>query len=234
MISPKTALVFDPRFDPRADAGGKDPDATSATLREYHRRLWSKPLPDGRPFTLHATDDAYLRYEEGGLALSSDSAMPTWTTWKRMKHITEQLPAQQREDFVRVSYQMGGMMLWPSHQVDGEFTINQERGCNPLIVDRFDVTVECVRRYYAGEVSPLAATFQRYDDFFALFGDFTGFVDFWLLQDLVPDDGGVSLFLPWGDGVNPLPQTVAEYEQYREAAEAFIEQRNLRMEGASQ
>ena len=43
-------------------------------------------------------------------------------------------------------------------------------------------------------------------------------MDFWLLQDLVFADGSVSLFLPWGDGVNPLPQTVADHEAHREAA----------------
>lgn len=41
----------------------------------------------------------------------------------------------------------------------------------------FDLTVEC-RRHYAGEVSPLSDTLGRYSDFFALFGDFKGFVKF--------------------------------------------------------
>ena len=28
--------------------GGSDPDASSPTLRNYHRQLWSKPLPNGQ------------------------------------------------------------------------------------------------------------------------------------------------------------------------------------------
>ena len=43
---------IDVTFDLRSDAGGKDPDSHSATLRLYHRVLWSKPLPDGTQFAL--------------------------------------------------------------------------------------------------------------------------------------------------------------------------------------
>jgi hypothetical protein len=31
---------------------GRDPDSHSPTLRQYHRLLWTKPLPDVRPFEL--------------------------------------------------------------------------------------------------------------------------------------------------------------------------------------
>ena len=32
--------------------GGSDPDKSSSTLREYHRILWSKNLPNGEEMTL--------------------------------------------------------------------------------------------------------------------------------------------------------------------------------------
>ncbi|WP_113903400.1 DUF6994 family protein [Brevibacterium celere] len=35
-------------------------------------------------------------------------------------------------------------------------TINGARGLHPRIVDRFDLTLECIRRHYRGEPSPLA------------------------------------------------------------------------------
>ena len=40
-------MLIDTTFDVRTDAGGRDPDRYSATLRRYHRLLWSKPLPGG-------------------------------------------------------------------------------------------------------------------------------------------------------------------------------------------
>src|SRR5919106_292969 len=45
-------LLIDTSFDFRTDASGKDPDACSPTLRQCHKLLWSKALPDGRLFDL--------------------------------------------------------------------------------------------------------------------------------------------------------------------------------------
>ena len=230
----QSVRVFDPEFDPRDDAGGGDPDATSPTLRAFHKLLWSKPLPGGTHFTLDDTiDGVYLRHSSqlGDFDLTSDSALPTWTSWKRLKHITSQLPSQERADFVRVSYQMGGMLLFPGTQVDGQRSINQEKGFNPRIVDRLDLTVECIRRFYADETSPLTETLQRYAGFFRLFDNFPGYIRFFLLDDLISDeDGAVKLFLPttdpWGQ---PLPEDLAMYLVYRDAAESFVRKRNERM-----
>ena len=86
----QSVRVFDPEFDPRDDAGGGDPDATSPTLRAFHKLLWSKPLPGGTHFTLDDTiDGVYLRHSSdlGDFDFTSDSALPTWTSWKRLKHI---------------------------------------------------------------------------------------------------------------------------------------------------
>jgi hypothetical protein len=48
-------VSVDIAFDIRSDAGGRDPDRHSPTLRRYHRLLWDKPLPDGAQFTLEDT-----------------------------------------------------------------------------------------------------------------------------------------------------------------------------------
>lgn len=54
---------------------GKDPDSRSPTLRRYHRLLWSKPLPDGRPFELHAGRalSPYLVYQRTARELFSEA-----------------------------------------------------------------------------------------------------------------------------------------------------------------
>ncbi len=111
-------------------------------------------------------------------------------------------------------------------------TINGARGFHPLIKDRFDLTVECIRRHYLNEDSPLSATLARYADYFRLFGDFRGYVEFFLLQDLVTDDcSAVKFFSPFDDfNSSPVPGNMAAYLDYRELAVSFIEARNQRIQ----
>jgi hypothetical protein len=121
--------------------------------------------------------------------------------------------------------------LFPGRQIDGKQTVNQERGRNAQIADRLDLTLECIRRHYLGEISPLAEVLIRYGDFFALFEDFKGYTDFFLLQDLVSVDASTVKFLmPFADfTTSPLPRTVEEYQHYRQNAIRFVEARNRRM-----
>jgi hypothetical protein len=124
---------------------------------------------------------------------------------------------------------MGGMTIFPYRP--GEWTINRERGCNPKIADRFDLTLECIRRHYLGQGSPLGETLARYCDFFALFGDFRGYVEFFMLQDLVTDDcSAVKFFMPFDDFKTPATLRDADtYKEYRRLSIEFIEARNRRM-----
>ena len=71
----------------------------------------------------------------------------------------------------------------------------------------------------------------RYSDFFGLFRDFRGYVEFFLLQDLVtPDSSAVTIAEPFGNfSRSPVPSTVGEYRAYREASIAFLEARNQRI-----
>src|SRR5665811_1531204 len=104
------------------------------------------------------------------------------------------------------------------------------RGFHPRIKDRFDLTVECIRKHYLNEGSPLSDTLARYADYFRLFGDFRGYVEFFLLQDLVSDDcSAVKFFSPFEDfNSSPVPDSMAVYLDYRALAVGFIEARNQR------
>lgn len=68
---------IDITFDMYSDTPeGGDPDASSPTLRSYHKYLWSKPLPNGVIFKL--SDDGpkpnlYHQSELGNFKLSSDA-----------------------------------------------------------------------------------------------------------------------------------------------------------------
>ena len=95
-----------------------------------------------------------------------------------------------------------------------------------------DLTLECVRRYYRHEDSPLAATFGRYAGFFALFEDFQGYVDFFLLQDLVSSDyEAVRFFMPFNDFNPPaIPKDLDAYLAFRRLSIEFAKARNRRID----
>ena len=96
-----------------------------------------------------------------------------------------------------------------------------------------DLTLESIRRHYRGEPpSPLGATLARYADFFALFDDFGGYIDFFLLQDLVTADGAaVRFFMPFDDFNPPaMPRNAETYREFRRLSIEFIEARNRRID----
>jgi hypothetical protein len=166
----------------------------------------------------------------GEFWLASDAVVPTFRKEPRLSHVIEQIP-EKLGTFMAVGYTIGGMMLFPGNRVGRQMTINGARGFHPRIKDRFDLTVECIRRHYLNETSPLGTTLARYAEYFGLFGNFRGYVEFFLLQDLVTNDwSAVKFFAPFDNfNSSPVPDSVAAYEAYRELAVGFIEERNQRM-----
>jgi hypothetical protein len=231
-------VAIDINFDFRTDASGKnpDPDASSPTLLRYHHVLWSKRLPSGRHFELTPrTRKPYALLHDSDLGrfhLTSDSVLATLTRRSDMQAIIAKLPAADITALNTITYTIGGMVLWPGSRIAGKWTINQARGCTARIADRFDLTVECIRRHYDGDAThPLAATFGRYREFFDLFGSFDGYVDFWLLDDLVDAGGDVKLFLPSENFTLPaVPRTLADYLDYCERTVEFVTARNKRIQ----
>lgn len=227
--------AIDPYFDSRDDAGDRDPDSTSKVLRRYHQLLWSKPLPNGDLFTLVATRPrCYLFHESarGRFFLSSDTVVPTWRRWRKMKPIIDAVCEAELDAFQVLNHTMAGALIFPGDRRKGSLTINGARGMNSNIGDRLDLTVEAIRRHYAGEESPLSGTLANYADFFDLFEDFDWYMEFFLLQDLLDDEGQVDLFTPFEDfRVTPaLPATVEEYRAYRDKASEFLHARNRRID----
>jgi hypothetical protein len=94
--------------------------------------------------------------------------------------------------------------------------------------------MECIRRFYNGETSPLSDVMEQDCNFYALFNDFKGYVDFFYLQDCVTEDYKQVHF--WlGDGTfttPPLPQTVDEYLGWIAAELDFLDKRNARIKAS--
>lgn len=228
--------LIDVTFNVETDAGGGDPDRASPTLRRYHQLLWSKPLPYGTEFSLDTTTPhSYLHHASalGEFFLSSDSIVHSYrgAYVNRLGAVMEQVPPENVAQVHDEGSTIGGYLLFPSDVRDRKPTINGARGMHPKICDRIDLTLECIRRHYAGEESPLAGALHRYQDFFSLFRDFGHYVEFFLLEDLVNETCvEVRWYLPFdGFDSSPLPQTPDEYETYRKASLHFVRGRNRRI-----
>lgn len=228
-------MTIDTAFDAYSDTpAGRDPDSHSPTLRRYHQKLWSKRLPDGTPFDL-LTDHpkAYLHHksDRGEFFLSSDAIGHTYRYVKAMAPVIDKMPKEELDQFFSIASTVGAYVIFPSQRIDRKPTINGARGLHWKIRDRFDLTLECIRRHYDNEASPLSETLLRYAAFFELFGSFKNYVEFFLLQDLVSEDGtSIKFFTPFrGFDGPPLPAPIQDYLLYKERLVAFIIARNNRI-----
>ena len=226
-------MLVDTSFNVYSDAQGGDPDSTSPTLRLFHKILWSKPLPNGRLFQLsdnHSGTYLYHNSELGEFFLGSDAITHSYKNHKRKYWITKQIPSDVNDLFDAGST-IGAYILFPNNRIDGQQTINQARGVNSFIDDRFDLTLECIRLFYLRQQSPLHDTLLRYKRFFDLFGDFTGYIKFFLLDDLVDESQKIKFYLPFDDfKTEPTFVDVDEYLEYKRCVIDFIRSRNTRIE----
>ncbi len=226
-------MKIDISFNVFTDANGGDPDSTSQTLRTYHRLLWSKRLPNGKYFELDMNKKGYYlchNSELGNFHLGSDSITHSYRNQKRKQWLIKQIPDEVNELFDAGST-IGAFILFPKNKIDNKFTINQARGVIGLIDDRFDLTLECIKLFYMGQESPLYSTLLRYNDFFDLFENFTNYVDFFLLNDLVDEKGNIKFYLPFDHFKSkPTFQNVDDYLKYKNGVMDFIKARNKRIE----
>ena len=220
--------------------GSADPDTKSPTLRKYHKILWSKSLPNGEFLELKEgkTTNEYLRWKD--FVFGSDSIINIYLHNIRLKAFIEKVKIEIEktqnykvflENYLKTAYTIGGCMIFPKRERDN--SINCQRGINRVIQDRFDLTLECIRRYYTGDSnSPLTNVFLKNSQFFDLFIDFKGFVNFFLLQDLVAEDySEIKLFLQNNLAFteDPRPQTVEEWFILYNNQMNFLAKRNERI-----
>ena len=213
--------------------GSGDPDSLSKKLQLYHQAIWSRKLPCGEMMELQCgTGPNYLFWKD--FRFGSDSIIVSFR-YEKYRHMLEEVKKAVPdyhsfvEDYLHRAYTIGGTMIFPKHAG----SINQAKGTNAKLRDRWDLTLECIRRYYSGEESPIGKTLVRDKEFFDLFVDFKGFVDYFFLQDCVTEEYSVKIWLGKGDfSEEPLPQTVDEYLLWIERQLVFLEKRNKRIAAA--
>jgi len=222
-------MLIDINFNVYSDAKGRDPDSTSPTLRKYHKELWSKPLPNGKHLELSDTHKAaylYHKSELGEFFLGSDAITHSYKNHKRKYWLITQLQSEVDELF-NIGSTIGSYTIFPNNRIDGKHTINQARGVNRLIDDRFDLTLECIRLFYLEQKSPLYDTLMRYKAFFDLFENFIGYTHFFLLEDLLDENDRIKFYLPFDDfKTRPTFSNTNEYLLYKSRVLEFINSRN--------
>jgi hypothetical protein len=235
MVNSKT--LIDTEFDFRQEVGGKDPDTYSPTLKQYHQILWNKPLPNGKLLQISHIKSKYLvgTCENKSIELSSDSIINSLSKRLNNNSKTSQIYKECRSEIEKLQKNgstIGGFLLFPRRKIDGKLTINAARGFNNKIIDRFDLSLECIRLYFLGLDSPLKNDLERYSEFFDLFSNFKGYVKFFLLDELVNDSyTEVKFFTSFNQGFSnsPLPNDKTEYLTYAENSLRFVKSRNERI-----
>ena len=228
-------MEIDTSFDFRGDSNGKDPDAYSPTLRRYHRFLWTKQLPIGERLEIEEINSRLVyRFNMQTLKFSSDSISNSYIGTKKIAHLNGQITQEEFEEFRDKGSTIGGYLIFPSEREEGRMTINGARGFNTKIADRFDLTLECIRLHYQRLEHPLENTFDSPINsfFFSLLKDFQGYVDFFLLQDLVDNSyERVNFFTATKNAFagTPIPDTAAEYREYKMGTLEFVRRRNQRI-----
>ena len=148
--------LIDINFNVTSDTPkGKDPDSYSPTLRMYHKILWSKHLPNGMKFDMDVNTPRLLHHksELGEFFLSSDSIGHTYKYVKKMSPIIDQVTHEEMDSVFSICTTVGAYIIFPSKKINNKMTINASRGVNHKIQDRFDITLECIRRLYLKENS---------------------------------------------------------------------------------
>ena len=207
-----------------------DPDTRSPTLRKYHHLIWGdKELPHGK-FDL----DELLVCKSANLKFGVDCFYNLYLDHKKpmIKNIIDEAyVGKESERFKEPAYTIGASLIFPKMGVD---SINSRRGCYSTIRDRIDLTLECIRRYYAHErPNPLERHLKANKKFFDLFGDFEGYIKFFLLDDFVSDDfKEVNFLLPFDNNLKTdgYPKNLPEWLLFRDRLGNLIENRNTRIE----
>lgn len=223
----------------------KDPDDVNPDLRESHRLLWSKAL-GGEVLGLTAqrwSDYLTVVSTGDGWTLGSDNFATIH--YNALRTFAEALDGVSDGHLCQFCT-IGGYIVFPNQLAQQQsittnrtarrWTINQARGMEGRISDRFDLTLEAIRLFYEGIVhrddNPIGDVLEAYRWWFDLFGQgtegFVAYADFFFLTPMLDDHCQVQ---PFGSLTlafdHPLPKDdEAAYRDYVAGQRDFVRRRN--------
>lgn len=253
-------IYFDKRYYDKEAL--PDPDGTSKKLCKAHEFLCKL---QGLKVSISEDNDYELVIDGKNIRLSSDSIMSIYWHWsgksypyKNMQEIIEKISSELQKkseynkrnipfkEFIKSYLQkantIGGFVVFPKHYLP---TVNTERGRSGKIRDRFDLTLECIRRYYNNEESPLFDILKKDEDFFDLFrkgkSGFENYAKFFCLNksydgkhNWVTEDCSAVYDLMSENGDEPLPKKgwpkeilPCDYEEKKQVAKWWTFYRNI-------
>ena len=210
-----------------------DPDVNSRKLYEAHIQFWNKrceKYENINKISTHGQCECELKIDNTDIILGSDSIMSIY--WHRTYGITPKIMKEFNENiskfikntdytsfirkYLRKSNTLGGFIVFPRHNN----SINQLRGTKSEINDRFDLTLECIKRYYNQEKenNPLYDVLEHNSVFFNMFGSFENYINFSCLGPWVnenyqvvdvfnSDDKKIKLLSDWDGKTCDFPNT---------------------------
>lgn len=179
-------LLFDRNQNLKAGLSeAQDPADFSAKLAQYQILLYTKPLPSGGFLKLRANKFNQVEAElpSGESILLTSMPLIHQACFEADNHeLLSKLPQSQVDIMLRTLVTSGNYMLIPAQPLNG-YRLDDFRK-NPRIGNRIDLYLECVRRQYAGEPSPLDDILNPFKPWFELFLSFKQFVEFFYLGNL--------------------------------------------------
>ena len=209
-----------------------DVDLHCRKIYEYHQKLWQKKLPNGANLDLqikYKGGSFFLLNNKSGIRFGSDSILHTYRHFKKgyIREVIEKFNVEKLNKFYEEITSIGGYIIFPKHIN----SLNQRRGTHALVKDRFDITLDSIRKYYQKDKSdyPLKKVIEKDGEFFSWFLTFKSYVSFFHLEDLVnPKTEEIIFFLE----DKPLPISKEGYLAYKDKVLLFLKNRNKRIKDA--
>ncbi len=206
-----------------------DPCDDSLFLKKSIRKMFSRPLPNGQTMELEETSSGF-RWNDFRFGI--DTVVPSFFS-TRNRNLSKAYALSETDfrdsvsEYIRETDLLGAYTIYPVHAnslIQCIYSNNRIRG-------RWDFVLECVRRHYSGEDSPLYDCMRRDRLFYDLFVDFNGFIDFFYLNDFINSDGTVKMLLQTElFEMNPVPRNWDEYKKWFGTNIELVKKRNSRME----
>ena len=227
-------------------SAGEDPDSWHPGLKESHRLLWSRPLPDGHTWSFTPARDWYLKNdnprpsEPAEWSIGSDNFATTHTN--ALREWAVQIPGYE-DGHLHEFCTIGGYLPFPNGLAQKRqtattprrYTLNQAKGMDTRVFDRIDSTLACIRLHFSGvnalDANPIGDVLDAYGWFFEPFGTgqagFDAYVEYFFLDPFVKDGHVTSLV---GEAIGPRSArpgpSLPEYLAYIEAQRSAVKERN--------